>query len=502
MVAVINLTRKLSCLIKWKPLNMKRITAFLIASSSLISTAYALHPSDIIDNPSKFSDMWTQSAVQAYSCKNIDYDSTLKIVQFDDTFYQFPRFEGDPKKDDRISSLTRPTNTLILSEGMATVTTSIAGRSLFGASEDTPSHFSAGHYTAVTAYPKYDPAKIGKGILEQDRLLEGSEVQFKGVVIDKKTGKLTALVSQNQASAGEAPKFEEYEEEFECKSIPKDDVATFADNAVRTLLASMAKVRKEIAEAPSVSNDGSAEVQSTATPPIAQTVPPKEDVSAEYDAGPVGNMENPEPYIAQVTKQIKFALKCKDKDGETIRVAMFDHPLRGFPSLKIESNELDLIRNKNYSLERLRVTPKVRSVRDFSPNSRQALIIIDGQMGDEIYPAGLTYMVEMKDGENMYEGGTGTQLRESSQLPSAMRPKISNEYDDFSLTMNGVRIDRVTGDTTLTMSWHLVPDRAIKHKCTISKQPEKDAAAMIYDAFDGIRAEIKRVTKKAVENKL
>ena len=195
-------------------------------------------------------------------------------------------------------------------------------------------------------------------------------------------------------------------------------------------------------------------------------------------------------------------MKCKDNDGETIRVAMFNHPLRGFPSLKIESNEIELIKDKNYSLERLRVTPKVRSVRDFSPNSRQALIIIDGQMGDEIYPAGLTFMVEMKDGENMYDGGTGTQLRESSQLPSAMRPKISNEYDDFSLTMNGVRIDRVTGDTTLTMSWHLVPDRAIKHKCAISKQPEKDAAAMIYDAFDGIKAEIKRTSKAGAVNKL
>ncbi len=481
---------------------MKRIATFLIASTCLVSSAYAMHPSDVIDNPSKFSDMWTQAAVQAFYCKNDDYGSTLKIVQFDDVFYQFPRFEGDPKKNDQIISLGRPTTTLILSEGMATETTSIAGRSLFGATEDTPTHFSAGHYTAVTAYPKYDPAKIGKGILEQDRLLEGSEVQFKGIVLDKKSGKLTALVSQNQASAGEAPKYEEYEEKFECKSIPKDEVVSFADNAVRTLLASMAKVRNEIFKAPSPSNAGSAETNTIATPPIAQTVPPKEDVSAEYDAGPVGNMENPEPYIAQVTKQLRFALKCKDNDGETIRVAMFNHPLRGFPSLKIESNEIELIKDKNYSLERLRVTPKVRSVRDFSPNSRQALIIIDGQMGDEIYPAGLTFMVEMKDGENMYDGGTGTQLRESSQLPSAMRPKISNEYDDFSLTMNGVRIDRVTGDTTLTMSWHLVPDRAIKHKCTISKQPEKDAAAMIYDAFDGIRAEIKRVTKKAVENKL
>ena len=481
---------------------MKRIAAFMFASISLVSTSYAMHPSDIIDNPSKFSDMWTQAAVQAFSCKNVDYGSTLKIVQFDDVFYQFPRFEGDPKKNDRIISLGRPTSTLILSEGMATETTSIAGRSLFGATEDTPTHFSAGHYTAVTAYPKYDPAKIGKGILEQDRLLEGSEVQFNGVVLDKKTGKLTALVSQNQAESGEAPKFEEYEEEFECKSIPKDNVATFADKAVRTLLASMAKVRNEISKAPSPSNAGSAGVQSTATPPIAQMVPPKEDVSAEYDAGPVGNMENPEPYISQVTKQIKFALKCKDKDGETIRVAMFDHPLRGFPSLKIESNEIDLIRDKNYSLERLRVTPKVRSVRDFSPSSRQALIIIDGQMGDEIYPAGLTYMVEMKDGENMYEGGTGTQLRVSSQLPSAMRPKISNEYDEFSLTMNGVRIDRVTGDTTLTMSWPFVPDRAIKHKCTISKQPEKDTAKMITDAFEGIKDEIKRVSKRGPVNKL
>lgn len=485
----------------WKSLNMKRITAFLIASSSLISTAYALHPSDIIDNPSKFSEMWTQSAVQAYSCKNIDYDSTLKIVQFDDTFYEFPRFEGDPKKDDRISSLTRPTNTLILSEGMATVTTSIAGRSLFGASEDTPTHFSAGHYTAVTAYPKYDPARIGKGILEQDRLLEGSEVQFKGIVLDKKTGKLTALVSQNQASADEAPNFEEYEEQFDCKSIPKNDVANFADKTVRTLLASMAKVRKEVAEAPSVSNDGSAEVQSTATPPIAQTVPPKEDVSAEYDAGPVGNLENPEPYIAQVIKQVKFALKCKDKDGETIRVAMFEHPLRGFPSIKIEHNENDLIRDKNYSLDRLNVTPKVSSVRDPSSNNRQALVIIDGKMGDEIYPAGLTFMAEMEEGPNLYEGGA-TQLRVSSQLPTAMRPKISNEYDEFSLRMKKLQIDRVTGDTTITMAWSLVPNRAIKHKCAISKQPEKDVAVMISDAFDGIRAEIKRVTKKAVENTL
>ncbi|AIK41092.1 hypothetical protein [Brucella anthropi] len=184
---------------------MKRIAAVLIASVSLVSNAYALHPSDIIDNPSKFSDMWTRAAVQAFSCKNVDYDSKLKIVQFDDHFYEFPRFEGDPRKDDRISSLTRPTNTLILSEGMATETTSIAGRSLFGASEDTPTHFSAGHYTAVTAYPKFDTAKIGKGILEQDRLLEGSEVQFKGVVLDKKSGRLTALISQNQASSGEAP---------------------------------------------------------------------------------------------------------------------------------------------------------------------------------------------------------------------------------------------------------------------------------------------------------
>ncbi len=181
---------------------------------------------------------------------------------------------------------------------------------------------------------------------------------------------------------------------------------------------------------------------------------------------------------------------------------MFDHPLRGFPSLSIESNEIDLIRDKNYSLERLRVTPKVRSVRDFSPSSRQALIIIDSQVGDEIYPSGLTFMVEMKDGENTYDGGTGTQLRVSSQLPSAMRPKISNEYDEFSLTLNGVRIDRVTGDTTLTMSWYLVPDRAIKHKCTISKQPEKDAEKMITDAFDGIKAEIKRVTKAGAVNKL
>lgn len=479
---------------------MQRIATFLIASTCLVSSAYAMHPSDVIDNPSKFSDMWTQAVVQAFYCKNDDYGSTLKIVQFDDVFYQFPRFKGDPKENDTIISLGRPTTTLIMSEGMATETTSIAGRSLFGATEDTPTHFSAGHYTAVTAYPKYDPAKIGKGILEQDRLLEGSEVQFKGVVLDKKTGKLTALVSQNQASAGEAPKFEEYEEEFDCKSIPKDEVESFADNAVRTLLASMAKVRNEITKAPSPSS--SVENQTTATPPIAQTVPPKEDVSAEYDAGPVGNMENPEPYIAQVTKQIKFALKCQDKHGDTIRVAMFDHPLRGFPSLKIESNEIDLIRNKNYSLERLRVTPKVRSVRDFSPNSRQTLIIIDSQVGDEIYPAGLTFMVEMKDGENMYDGGTGTQLRVSSQLPSAMRPNISNEYDEFSLTMNGVRIDRVTGDTTLTMSWYLVPDRAIKHKCSISKQPEKDVAKMITDAFDGVKAEIKRVSKKGPVNKL
>ena len=96
---------------------MKRIAAVLIASVSLVSNAYALHPSDIIDNPSKFSDMWTRAAVQAFSCKNVDYDSKLKIVQFDDHFYEFPRFEGDPRKDDRISSLTRPTNTLILSEG-------------------------------------------------------------------------------------------------------------------------------------------------------------------------------------------------------------------------------------------------------------------------------------------------------------------------------------------------------------------------------------------------
>ncbi|NKW11188.1 hypothetical protein HGG76_26635 [Ochrobactrum tritici] len=53
------------------------------------------------------------------------------------------------------------------------------------------------------------------------------------------------------------------------------------------------------------------------------------------------------------------------------------------------------------------------------------------------------------------------------------------------------------GDTTLTMSWPFLPDRAIKHKCTISTQPEKDTAKMITDAFEGIKDEIKRVSKKA-----
>ncbi|SUB56016.1 Uncharacterised protein [Brucella anthropi] len=77
----------------------------------------------------------------------------------------------------------------------------------------------------------------------------------------------------------------------------------------------MAKVRKEVA----VSSSPTAE--STATPPIVQTMPPKDDVSAEYDAGPVGNLENPGPYIAQVSKQTKFALTCKDDEGDRIRVA-------------------------------------------------------------------------------------------------------------------------------------------------------------------------------------
>ncbi|WP_353368181.1 hypothetical protein, partial [Brucella sp. NBRC 12952] len=447
---------------------MKRIVAVLIASGSLASNAYALHPSDIIDNPSKFSDLWTRSAVQAFSCKNVDYESTLKVVQFDDHFYEFPRFEGDPKKDDRISSLTRPTNTLILSEGMATDTTSIAGRSLFGASEDTPTHLSAGHYTAVTAYPNFDPAKIGKGILEQDRLLEGSEVQFKGVVLDKNSGRLTALISQNQASSGEPPKFENNEEEFLCTSIPKDDVVEFADKSVRTLLASMAKVRKEVA------GSFSHGAKTHSTPPIAQTMPPEDDVSAEYDAGPVGNLENPGPYIAQVSKQTKFALTCKNVESDRIRIAMFEHPLRGFPILKIEHNEDELKRDKIYTKDRLQVTAKVRSAREPRSRSlkmaRHALVIVDYQLGDEIYPVGLSFIADLAEDPNAYEG-RGTQLRASSELPEMMRPKIKNEYGELNVMMNNVKIDRVTGDTTLTMSWFLVPALHIKHKCTISKQP-------------------------------
>lgn len=235
-------------------------------------------------------------------------------------------------------------------------------------------------------------------------------------------------------------------------------------------------------------------------------MPPKDDVSAEYDAGPVGNLENPGPYIAQVSKQTKFALTCKDDEGDRIRVAVFEHPLRGFPHLQIEHNEDELKRDKIYTKDRLHVTAKVRSIREpSSPNSklaRHALVIVDYQLGDEIYPAGLSFIADLAEGPNAYEGGRGTQLRASSELPTIMRPKIRNEYGEFNVTLNKLKIDRVTGDTTLTMSWFLVPALHIKHKCQISKQPDKDAAIMIGEAFEGMKAEIKRITKKGVENRL
>jgi len=66
-------------------------------------------------------------------------------------------------------------------------------------------------------------------------------------------------------------------------------------------------------------------------------------------------------------------------------------------------------------------------------------------------------------------------------------------YGEFNVTLNKLKIDRVTGDTTLTMSWFLVPALHIKHKCQISRQPDKDAAIMIGEAFEGMKAEIKGI---------
>lgn len=463
---------------------MKRLISVVISVCGLITPALAWTTIDVMDHPSAFSPLWANAALRAYSCSAEQHTGELSIVEFDRPLVFFPRFEGNPQENSKIASLTLPTDTLILSEGWATEISNVAGRSLFGKSEDGPGYFKVGKQ------PDAKPNPSGKIDLETERLLEGSEVQVRGVSLDKKSGKLAALISQNQAEAPEPPRYEDYKDIYACKLVENHDLKGFADKTVLKLIASMTTIRKETPSRPVAPS-----------PSKPEPVPALPDRSPSFNPAP--DFEKPDAFAAETSKKVKFSLHCIDKDGETIRVAFFEEQLSGFPHLVIKHNENELRASNHYSFERLRVTVNVAPIPDDEKDKYSALLILDGRAGDEIYPAGLMFMANMTASDSQYEMSEHpVQLRSSGELPTAMWPKISNQVNEFGLNLIRFRIDRATGETAIALSWPMMPELTIQHKCSISDAPKRDASAMIRESLTAMGAEQKRLEKSGIENRL
>lgn len=482
---------------------MKRLAIMLTCSLALVTPAAAFTADDMVNTPNEFSQFWSDFAVQAYSCTN-EFEATLKIVRFDGALDYFPRVArnikaGGPSVVLETSSFSKlPMDTLIVSEGLATVISSIAGRSLIGVSEDTTSHFSAGHYTAVTTYPKYNASNVGGPNFMRHRLMQGGDVEISGIVLDKQSDQLSALVLQNQAEAGQRPRFEAYEDQYACQPVAKEELKPFAAGAVRTVVVSMADIRDAAAQSvqgqkpelkPQLLPEKKPQRRLTATSPVTETAP-------EQILG------WPDDYIENFSKQVRFALTCTDVDGETVRITMFNVPLAGFPLLHIEHNERELKQARIYSLDRLTVSTQLKATR--SDDKYNALVIIDGKAGDEIFPAGLTFLVEMATRDTHYEAPRGRPLRDGGSLPTAMLPPITTypEADALHFSLDRVLIDRVTLNTTVDMSWPLSPRVRVKNICTISETPQQDSAKMLRESFDAIKSEQKRVTRSGTANRL
>lgn len=321
---------------------MKRLALTLAWSLTLAAPAIAFTADDMVDTPNEFSQFWSEFAVQAYSCTS-EFEATLKIVQFDGALDYFPRVArniktGGPSVVLETSSFSKPMNTLIVSEGLATAISNVAGRSLIGVSEDTMTHFSAGHYTAVTTYPKYNASNIGGSNFMRHRLMQGSEVEISGIVLDKQSGQLSALVLQNQAEAGQPPLFETYEEQYTCELVAKEKLMSVAADAVRTVVVSMAEIRDAAAQS----------VQEQKPKPEPRSLPEKKQqrrlttTSSATEAEPKQILEWPDAYIENFSKQPRFSLTCTDADGAKVRIVMFNATLTGFPLLHIEHNEGEL----------------------------------------------------------------------------------------------------------------------------------------------------------------
>lgn len=483
---------------------MKRLAITLACNLALVAPAVAFTADDMVDTPDEFSQFWSDFAVQAYSCTN-EFEATLKIVQFDGALDYFPRVArnikaGGPSVVLETSSFSKLLmDTLIVSEGLATVISNVTGRSLIGVSEDTATHFSAGHYTAVTTYPRYNASNVGGPNSMRHRLMQGGDVEISGVVLDKRSGQLSTLVLQNQAEAGQRPWFEAYEDQYTCQPVAKEELKPFTADAVRTVIRSMADIRDAAAQSvqkqrsepnpQALAEKGKPQRRLTTTSPVTETEP--EQILGWPDA-----------YVDNFSKQVRFTLTCTDIDGETVQIAMFNAILAGFPLLHIKHNEQELKRAGIYSLDRLAVSTQLKATH--SDDRYNALVIIDGQAGDEIFPAGLTFLVKMAMHDTHYEASRGRPLRNGGDLPTAMLPPITTYPDEGALhfSLDSIQIDRVTLNTTVTMRWPLSPRVRVKHTCTTSENPQQDSAKMLRKGFASIKAEQERVTKTGIKNRL
>lgn len=486
---------------------MKRLALATICSLGVCASAQAFNPDDMVDYPNEFSQFWSDFAVQGYSCSN-EIEATLKIVQFDGALSYFPRvargiMAGGPSAVLADSSGGGSMDALIVSEGLATEISSVAGRSLIGVSEDTETHFSAGHFSAVTTYPKYSPANIQSANQMRLRLMQGGMVEISGVVFDKKTGKLSALTLQNQAEPGQKPFIDEFQDEYECHKVDGDSLAQFAAEAVRAVILSMASIRDEAA----ASSQGRKLQQTARRAPVVIEVPEKNFVDitssepSDSQVVPSEGLDWSEAYIESLAKKTKFVISCKSDQEHAVRIAMYNERMKGFPLLRIEHNENDLKYSGSYSFERLSVETYLKPIH--TSDRYNALVVMDRQTGDEIYPAGLNFLVELVTHDSFYQSSKGRPLREGSHLPTDMLPPISStEQKVLRLNLDQVLIDRVSLKTKLFLSWSLRPRVEVHYTCDVSKTPKEESAQMLRDSFDAIREEQNRITKGGPQNRL
>lgn len=475
-----------------------------------------------MDDPNAYSSYWGSAVEQAYSCEG-EYGDTLKIVKFNKRMNNFPRFISVPSKALDIGDLRSKANTLIVSEGTGTEISTVAGRSIFGNSEDTEELFSAGEFTHLKNHPENKSNSIESTRINIDRFLRGSPILLKGVVLNKKTGKMQALFLQNQAERDENFRYEPDYSTYECKKIQSAELFEFSNGVVNTLLSSMVQIRDRYKATVGVYTDENKAVAKNkldttgvSAEKNAPTVKAEHSKKSQEDSGPVENLKNPEAYSKKAANLVKFVLHCKNPSGATMRVAMFDYPLSSFPSLKVKHNEYQLKASKQYSFERLEVEATIRSVdvnATTSDKQYHTLVVFNGNTLDEIYTAGLSFYTNMNATDEQFYARSAMQLREGRSLPKDFWPpvkpaksEIKNytppEQEHFSLDLNEIVINRYSLDTSIWLSAPYVPEYREKNKCTLSNNPKEDVRMLIKDVFKGISAEKERITKVGVEKKI